>query len=285
MTTQRAGDATTGAVEPVLDSDVARRLTSLQTRSHKRQRTASEAGPRTAEETMRKCVATLDAKVQTPEERADAERRQQERLANERKAQIHAAWRQVVSVIGRRYAKVTLASYKATHAGQKIVVDQVCRYAERLAENVKEGRGLVLYGPPGTGKDHLAVAVLRRAVSLGMKCEAVDGQMLFQKARDAIGESIREDDLLRPYLKADVLLISDPVPPLAAAKDYQLTVLWRLIDGRYRAMRPTFVTANVDDRQEFESRLSPNIVDRLIDGSLALGCRWPSYRKRLEDAL
>ena len=51
------------------------------------------------------------------------------------------------------------------------------------------------------------------------------------------------------------------------------------IDRRYRDLKATVMTLNVATRKEAEDRLSPNIVDRLAHGAMAIHCNWPSYRR------
>lgn len=256
------------------------KLSTMKPRGERLRRAASEAVPKDLSAAMEQFAKVLPQ----VDEDAHAERAaaQRDRLARQQQAEIAKRWSRVVAQVGERYAKATIGGYRVENGAQRFVVDQLVAYCESIEEHAKAGRGIVLYGPPGTGKDHLAIAVLRRAVGVGLECEAIDGQVLFQRCRDAIGSDLPESALLRPYIKAGVLLLSDPVPPLDTSggpKDYQLTVLWRIIDARYRAMRPTIVTINVAEAKEMERRLSPNLVDRLRDDSLGLPCFWESYRK------
>lgn len=234
---------------------------------------------------MLKRIAEAKANGPTPEEQEKARQAQDARLANERRGQLASAWGQLIGKVGKRYESCTLANYDANGELQQKAYLDVAAYASNIKAEIANGAGMVLFGPPGTGKDHLAVAVMRRAIAEGVKCEAIDGQMLFQAARDIIGTNQNEKSLLKPYLVSGLLLISDPLPPIETAgpKEYQLTLLWRIIDQRYREKRPTIVTVNVKDRAELDRRLAPNIIDRLIDGSLVVPCKWQSYRKRQQE--
>jgi DNA replication protein DnaC len=220
-------------------------------------------------------VAAVDRRREAAESR-EAERKRQDRAS---------AWDAVVREVGRRHASATLDSYVTQCDEQSRAKGMVESYAKNVVQRVRSGTNLVLYGPPGTGKDHLAVAVLRAAVGAGMRPRAIDGQVLFQRARDAISSDLGERELLTPYLHADLLLLSDPIPPLESTggpREYQLSLLWRIVDGRYREMRPTVVTLNVATREEMDRRLAPNLVDRLIDGAFVVCCKWPSHRAASE---
>ena len=181
---------------------------------------------------------------------------------------------------GERYKGCRLDSFEISHKAQEEVLEYLCKYADGLRANIKGGTNILLHGPPGTGKDHLLVAMVHEALALGIGVEWVDGADLYGAMRDRMGSDEAEQEFLRRYTSPDVLAISDPLPPMGAVTDFQRILLFRIIDRRYRDMRPTWMTLNVADREEAEKRLSPNICDRLGEGALRLTCNWPSYRDR-----
>jgi DNA replication protein DnaC len=78
-----------------------------------------------------------------------------------------------------------------------------------------------------------------------------------------------------------VLFISDPgARGREAMTDFMATSLFSVIDARYRARKPTWITLNTETPQEAEFRLGTPIVDRLRDRSLRVFCDWPSWRQR-----
>lgn len=188
----------------------------------------------------------------------------------------------VLSRIGRRYAKATFSAYQATSPLQERVLAALRDYAAEWEENRAMGQGLLLYGPRGTGKDHLAVATLGNVLMrFDFRCEWTDGQDLYAAMRDKVGTDDTEAGQIRRYTAPDLLIVSDPLP--ADAKEsltsFQVSTLWRIIDRRYRDLKPTWVTLNVADFAEASRRLSPQIADRLSDGAVALHCDWASFRK------
>lgn len=209
--------------------------------------------------------------------------RQQEveqiRLDQEQRERAYA-WDRLLQRIGRRYADVRLANFQADNDSQKKAVKLLSEFCDKLSERTETGQGLVFVGPKGTGKDHLAVACLRVAVLYeGLNAAWVDGQTLYQEFRDGIDSDIRERDALRTYTSPKILLISDPVPLAESLTPFQQSVLWRVVDRRYRDLRPTWVTMNVGNAEEAERRIGAQIVDRLRDGALSIVCNWPSHRK------
>lgn len=161
-------------------------------------------------------------------------------------------------------------------------MERLGEYVKRAAANVDEGRGIVLYGPVGTGKDHLLHAVAREVVTRvpGTTVEWINGLDWYGEIRDAMGDSQRtEASLIRPLVNAGLLVLSDPLPAFGVLSQHMGAMLYRLVDARYRALRPTFVSLNVQDDNEADSRLGAPTWDRLIDGAYQLFCNWPSFRR------
>lgn len=194
-------------------------------------------------------------------------RQAHERRRNERRSITSAA----LLRMGPRYAECSLENYRGEHPGQQEILERLRAYDWLTRPN------LLLFGPKGTGKDHLLAAMARRAVDLGVEWR--NGLDLFGEWRDMVGSETRERDAIASLIGADVLALSDPLPPSGALSEWQQQMLARVVDGRYRRLAPTWATLNVVDRAEFDARLGPMIADRLRDGAVALFCNWPSYRR------
>lgn len=201
----------------------------------------------------------------------------------DRKAAV-MAWKSLEASIGPRYSLCRFSNFffdadPDIAARQAAMVDRLKRYAESIDDYVKAGSNLILFGRPGTGKDHLLAALMREACKAGIAVKWLNGMRLFERRRDSIDKSIGERELLREYETAPVLAISDPVPPWGDLERGQAEFLFRLIDERYRHMRPVWITANFSGGKDAEKRMGAQVVDRLRDGGLALDCDWHSYRK------
>ena len=179
------------------------------------------------------------------------------------------------------FKRATVDTFKIYDPEQEKTLRRVREYVDDIEANVENGNGAFLIGPPGTGKDHLAIAIAREAViRLGASARWLDVATLRAELRDAIKSSKEEKKTLGPYLKADVLILSDPIPPGSGLSDFQADALFRLIDGRWRQLRPTLITANFRTEQEAEGVLGSQVVDRLSHGGLRLRCQWGSFRRR-----
>lgn len=141
---------------------------------------------------------------------------------------------------------------------------------------------MILFGGVGAGKDHLLTALLRIAVDHhGFSAQWIDGLEFFMQARDIIGGNKSEVDFVNGLLKSDVLAISDPVPPSGSLTDFQLCLLHRVIDGRYRRRKATWLTCNVEGGTDLGQRVGIPVLDRLRHNAVSFHCNWESYRRPL----
>lgn len=184
--------------------------------------------------------------------------------------------------LGERYSRerTLLSRFDIYHPAQKESVEKVSRFITSAASNLAGGRGLVLYGAVGTGKDHLLAAAMYHLASAGVPVRWVNGQEIFGRFRDSMDSGVREDSLLKEWATPTVLGISDPIPPGGKPSDYNLMQLYRLLDRRYRMMRPTWISLNALSVEDADEKLSAPVFDRVRDGAEIVRCFWPSYRER-----
>lgn len=227
-------------------------------------------------------VATRPTKPPpTPEQIAAMELAHTREREQRRKWEQNSRWQQLIARRGERYSLCTLTNFAIYDDRQQPAVERIKAYCESVLGTDTEGCGLVLYGPAGTGKDHLLVAALRYAVFRhNFHPVWVNGMELYGELRDAIGSDRDESSTLEKYIRADILAISDPLPPFGALTEYQAAMLFRIIDARYSRCLPTWATVNVKDGKEGNERMGSQITDRLRHGAVAVDCNWPSFRAR-----
>lgn len=215
--------------------------------------------------------------------------RSESRRESQRAAQFDVyeqRWDVIRKAVGPRYADCTVESFDKRDPNPKFaalkveVVDQVLTYLNDLKENITKGKNVLFFGPKGTGKDHLMVGMLREAVYAGAHCRWWDGMTLYAELRSCVREKRSEVSLLKKLIEADVVAISDPLPPRGASlSEFIADFMFRLADGRYRRRRATWMTMNVASKEEAEERMAPQIHDRFRDFALQIRCNWESYRK------
>jgi len=210
------------------------------------------------------------------DEHAQAEERRHQRDEAEYRRETLARF---LRSVGERYVDCTLASFQATTDPQRAVLAKLKAYADSLVDEVRRGAGVVLYGPSGTGKDHLLIGLGRLVAEKGGNIRWANGADLFAEFRDAIGGNVTEREIVDKYTAPRVLVLSDPLPPAGTLTEFQTSVLFRILDKRYRDRLPTWVSLNVADGREAEQRMGVALVDRLRDGSIVCHCNWQSFRK------
>jgi len=175
-----------------------------------------------------------------------------------------------------RYKTCTLENWTAATPYQEKVKSSVAGWAAAIGQC-----GLVLFGPVGTGKDHLAVAAIDVRVQASSAASALfmNGREFVGEVRDRIGDDLPEASLISRFASPDVLLISDPLPPVGDLTQHQADMLYRVVESRYSAGKVTCCTLNVADDSEADRRLGAATWDRLCHGAWKIHCRWASHRK------
>lgn len=190
---------------------------------------------------------------------------------------VYDLWSDYLRAIGRRYRSCELENFEITEDAQQLLIDTLTAVRAHLAEHIVAGRNLVLVGPAGTGKDHLLTALAREACRLRLRVKWSSGPQLFAAARDAIDKGTSESELVRQYTLPAVLVLSDPVPPSRVLTDFQADLLYRIIDERYRRVKPTWASINLA-AGESDKALGAQVADRLRDGAIVLRCSWATHR-------
>lgn len=193
------------------------------------------------------------------------------------------------AMVGPRYAGCRLKNYRVAvqpptiAARQRAALDAVTEIAHNIREVVAAGTNLLIVGTMGTGKDHLISALIRAAMFSGMSVRRTDGVSLAGHCRDGIDERRREVDQLAAWVSPDLLVISDPDGERESK--FYLDWLFRIVDGRYRAAKPTWVTCNAKaangdvDSIDLSPLIGARTWDRLRHGATMVYCEWPSYRR------
>jgi DNA replication protein DnaC len=184
---------------------------------------------------------------------------------------------------GRRYEGCNFDNYRIQNVEQQKAVDALKAYVADPS-NVTNGKNVILYGPKGTGKDHLLMALSREvARKVGVCPLWFNGVDLHDILR---AEAFNDTSRGRRWMFSNdddergtpVLWISDPLPPTGVLSEFQQTAMFGMIDHRYSAMLPTWLSINVADGDEASSRMGSQTVDRLRHDALVIHCNWPSHR-------
>ena len=241
--------------------------------------------------TIQRLAFSRQPDLRTPEQR-EADRQQWDEVAREyaieaerqRRAQ---RWLRVAKQIGHDYASRRLSNWEfhgdpAEQQAQRDTLGKFRTFRDGMRVNATQGHNLIIFGAMGTGKDYLLSVAMRHAVlSHGFDVLWQNGTEMFSEFRATMRSDSEQCEarLLRALIGADILAISDPLPPSGVLSEYQAATLFSIVDGRYRAQRPTWLTLNVVNGNEARSRMGAQTVDRLTHRAVSLFCNWNSYRQ------
>lgn len=222
----------------------------------------------------------------TPEQAARQRRYQQEEAARQAASASSLRRSRLTAQLGKRYDEELvrhLDYFKIYDPAQEKIIDKLVIFeAVELADSLKNGASVIFYGPVGTGKDHLLAWLLYRAVDQGARAAWINGQEIFGEFRDNIDTGQRDRELFESLVRPDVLGISDPIPPVGKPGNWDLGNLYRILDRRYRDLKPTWATLNALSLDDADAKLSAPVFDRLRHDASLFPCFWPSYRERVK---
>lgn len=217
----------------------------------------------------------------SPEEEARREEERQRDAEDAERRTRSGRWDEIIRGEVNEFKHVKLSDFIATTDRQKTVLAAMREYLDSIRDRVAAGEGLLLFGPCGTGKDHLAMSVLRAAILRdGLRGARINGPEWYGSLRDMMGDdSSSEYEEIRRLSYPDVLLISDPLPPMGSLSQHQSTMLYRVMEKRQACGRPTIVTVNTTGEADACDRMGTATVERMKYKAWVVECNWPSYRQ------
>ncbi len=207
---------------------------------------------------------------------AEIPRSQMTRQEQERMDRAIQAWR---SVPDRLRTLSTFDAFVVSNPIQEKIVAAAREWCHDVAARVSGCEGLIFYGTCGTGKDHLALSCLREVAKAGYTVRRLSGPEFRRVERDRIAEEdTTETEILRGYLYADVLLISDPTPAVGSLTSHQASQLQDIVDHRYINNKPCVLTINAETEDQAAEELGVPTWQRIVHNAWVMKCIWPSHR-------
>jgi len=173
--------------------------------------------------------------------------------------------------IPRRFVESSFENF----AGNHMLVD----FARGLVQGAP--KSVLITGPTGCGKTHLAAAMVRRLVQAGRihqhNARFVSSVDFLIEAKATFNSSSGESEegVLMRYERPALLILDD----LGAEKqsDWAATLLYALLDRRYRDMKITFITSNMT-LEQIEQQLGSRTASRLSEYEI-VKIKMPDHRK------
>lgn len=180
------------------------------------------------------------------------------------------------SLIPKRFIGRSLDNFKATTPEQAEALRITREFVENFDSHAARGSSLIFSGLPGTGKSHLATAALQaimpRHFGLYTTCMNVIRSVRGTWRKDS---EMSETQMLNVY--ADLpLLVLDEIG-VQYGTDGEQTILFDVLDRRYRDMLPSIFLTN-QDKKGFKEFIGERTFDRLTETSRWVAFDWPSYR-------
>lgn len=210
-----------------------------------------------------------------------AAEREAERVAQAeetRRVALQAAYEEKLGMtaIPRRFIGKTLENFHADTEAKRYALTVARDFVENFDRHLKRGDGLVLSGMPGTGKSHIAGAILQAILP-----KHVGVYTTCMGAIRAIRETWRKDSERSEREVLDILgdaplLVLDEIG-VQYGTDGEQTVIFDILDRRYRDMRPTLLLTN-QDKAGLKQFIGERAYDRLTETSRWVPFDWPSYR-------
>lgn len=198
----------------------------------------------------------------------------------------HAA-RQLAAMIDEalippRFIGRSFDNFNAASAGHEKALDVAKRYAESFDDNAKRGAGLIFSGLPGTGKSHLAAAVMQAIMpthqALYMTCMGMIRAVRGTWRRES---ETSETEMLSRFGKVPLLVLDEV--GVQYGTDGEQTIIFEVMDRRYRDMQPTILLTN-QNAKGFSEFVGERVYDRLREVSTWVTFDWPSHRPQKRDA-
>ena len=209
----------------------------------------------------------------------EAERRaaEVEREADELRRFHEARQRKLIgrAAIPARFVGKNFDNFHADTEAKRAALTIVRDYAENFERNARTGQGMILSGKPGTGKSHLAGAVLQSQIGrdvLYATCLDII-RMVRETWRKDSDQSERQ---VLGYLGGLDLLVIDEMG-VQYGTDGEQTILFDVLDRRYRDVKPTILLTN-QDAAGLKAYLGERTFDRIRETCRLVAFDWESYR-------
>ena len=186
------------------------------------------------------------------------------------------------SLIPPRFATKNFENYSVSGSCQQAVFETCKEFADKIIENIQNGRGLLLIGTPGTGKTHLGCSILSEAIWQGKTALFTTVGKMLSKIKTAwvAGAAVSQDELVKRFTEVEILVL-DEIGAYRSLTEREKDLLFEIVNERYEQMHSTIFISNLQlsGRDSIDKYLEERIMDRICEQAQVLICNWESYRR------
>lgn len=185
------------------------------------------------------------------------------------------------ALIPPRFIGRSFDNFEAADEKQAKALEIAKRYADNFEDNAKRGSGLIFSGMPGTGKSHLAAAVMQAIMpsnqALYMTCMGMIRAVRGTWRRES---ETSESEMLSRFGSVHLLVLDEV--GVQYGTDGEQTIIFEVMDRRYRDMKPTILLTN-QNAKGFSEFVGERVYDRLREVSTWVTFDWASHRPQKRD--
>ena len=148
-------------------------------------------------------------------------------------------------------------------------------------------KGFFFFGPPGTGKTLISCIMLNELILYqGRPGRFLNLSRMYQKLRDTFSEESRNYGqswpIFEEYCNAPFLVVDDF--GVQRGTEWEMEMLYDLVDARYSAERFTIVTTN-QDIDQVKGLSQGRIFSRLAEMCWLVGMQGEDYRQQMPNMI
>lgn len=213
------------------------------------------------------------------EEKADANRKQQEAAEREQR-NIRWMARVFEAGIPERFKTRTLDTYiiDQNSTKQQRIYNFCKDYAANFDTVKNTGRSFLMLGTVGTGKTHLSIGIALEIMKSGHSAIFTSASKIFRAIKDTYSKNShqKESEVMEIYTQCDLLIIDEV--GVQRGSDFEKETFFDVINERYESIRPTIILSNLTI-EEIKVFLGERVFDRLREnGGKAFLLDWASHR-------